>query len=271
MKRALLLVLAVPLLVLAACGDDDGGSTGPGGGGEDGGSSDPFGDTTWILTEGTVDGAPLELIEGYEITLSVAGGQVSGRSACNNYFGEITVDGSDVSIGGVGSTEMGCPEPGVMELEQAYLSALARVTTASREGDALSLEGEGVSFRFTATPEVPDASLAGTDWTLETMLDGETASSTVAGAQPTTLRIEDDGTLTGHTGCNQLSSRAEVVDGRLALAEDLVQTDIACDELVMDQERHVLDVLGAEPAITIEGDRLTLLTDSGLGLVYRAS
>lgn len=129
------------------------------------------------------------------------------------------------------------------------------------------LRGDGVELRFTARPPVPDAELAGTAWVLDTLLEGEVASSTVAEA---TLRIGDDGTTAGGTGCNELSAMAEVVDGRLQVAE-LTTTRIGCEDAVAAQERHVLDVLQGSPALTLEGPRMTLLLDDGRGLVYRAA
>jgi heat shock protein HslJ len=50
--------------------------------------------------------------------------------------GEYRVDGDATTIGQLGQTEMACEEPR-MQVEQAYLTALAQVTTASRVVDTL--------------------------------------------------------------------------------------------------------------------------------------
>jgi heat shock protein HslJ len=153
-----------------------------------------------------------------------------------------------------------------MELEGAYLGALGRVTGGERDGEQLVLRGDDLELRFASRPAVTDAELAGTTWQLDTLVDGDAASSTVAGAEAT-LEVAD-GQLSGTTGCNRFWGPAEVVDGRL-VAGPLSTTRMACDG-VMGQEGHALAVLDGRPTIGIEGDRLTLSLDDGRSLVYRA-
>ena len=50
---------------------------------------DPAG--PWELESGTLADQPLALVAGAPITLVVEGSQVSGRSACNQYFGEFAI------------------------------------------------------------------------------------------------------------------------------------------------------------------------------------
>jgi heat shock protein HslJ len=270
MKRTLILITLLGLTV-AACGDDETvGSEGPGepaDAGDGGTAVDPFGDTTWELTSGTVDGEDLVLVDGAPVTLTVTDGQAAGRSACNNYFGELVVDGSSVTPGVFGSTEMACMEDGVMELEAAYLGAMQTVTGVAVEGEELVLTGEGVELRFAAQPEVPDAELAGTDWTLMSLLSNDAVSSTYLEADEATLRIEDDGSASGSTGCNRFTGSFEVVDGVLT-TDGLGTTRMACAGDVWMQEDHVLAVLQGGPTIEIEGAMLTLMIEDGRGLQY---
>ena len=96
--RALITAVAVALL-LGACG---GGETetdvaeGP---------LTPDGD--WQL----VSGVPL--LDGYPITLSIAGSEAGGRAACNSYGASVAVAGDTITFGELSGTEMGC-EPDVM-------------------------------------------------------------------------------------------------------------------------------------------------------------
>jgi heat shock protein HslJ len=272
MKRTLILITLLGLTV-AACGDDETvGSEGPGEPADAGDGDvavDPFGDSTWELTSGTVGGEDLVLVDGSPVTLTVTDGQASGRSACNNYFGELVVDGSSVTPGMFGSTEMACMEEGVMELEAAYLGAMQTVTGVAVEGEELVLTGDDVELRFVAQPEVPDAELAGTDWTLMSLLSNDAVSSTYAEAEEATLRIEDDGSASGSTGCNRFTGAFEVVDGVLT-TEGLGTTRMACAGDVWMQEDHVLAVLQGGPTIEIEGAMLTLMIEDGRGLQYTA-
>ncbi|NJL34184.1 MAG: META domain-containing protein [Chloroflexaceae bacterium] len=65
-------------------------------------------DTTWELER--MGGE--SLIAGTEITLEfVEAGELGGSGGCNSYFGSYAGTDSDLSISGVGSTEMACMEP----------------------------------------------------------------------------------------------------------------------------------------------------------------
>ena len=65
--------------------------------------------------------------EGIEVTVNFAEGQVTGRSACNSYFGNFSQQDAQLTIESIGMTEMFCTDEGVMDLEQAFLSRLAQV------------------------------------------------------------------------------------------------------------------------------------------------
>ena len=87
--RGLLRLLATPglTLVLGACAAA---GTAP----TDGGMVDVTGD--WQLSRGMVDGVPFPVVADAPITMTVQGAQISGRSACNHYGGEIVVEGGSV-------------------------------------------------------------------------------------------------------------------------------------------------------------------------------
>lgn len=246
---------AAAALLLTSCGD-----TTPGSG------VDPATlDGDWQLTSGSVDGADLDLAAG-DVTLTVDGEQWGGTSACNQYFATATLEGDQVTLGGVGGTEMACDEPR-MALEAAYLAALQRVTTATTDGDTLTLSsGDGVVLEFGPVAPTPAADLVGTTWTLTTLLDGETASSTVG--EPATLTLADDGTVTGSTGCRTFRGGWEQ-DGDVITIGPLATPKIACSPETQPQDTHVLAVLDGEVGVSLDGQSLTLERD-GLGLGYTA-
>ena len=101
----------------------------------------------WQLTAGTVDGQQLTLVADAPVTFIVDGSNVSGRSACNQYFGQFALVDGHVSLSGLGGTEMACEEP-IMALEGAYLAGLAKIDAARMDGDALVLTGQGTELRF---------------------------------------------------------------------------------------------------------------------------
>lgn len=220
----------------------------------------------WQLTDGTHDGAPLPLVDEAPITFAIVDGEATGRAACNAYSGTATIDGEGLAIGAMSTTEMGC-EPAVMELESAYLAALRGISGWERAGDVLTLSGEGVELRYELVPPPADAALDGTAWTLDGLVNGEAVSSTMGGPPPT-LVLDQDGTLSGTTGCRTFQGRYEVSGDRVSVS-DLANDDRACPELA-GQDEHVLAVIGEGFAFRIEGNRLTL--DAGdLGLVYLAA
>jgi heat shock protein HslJ len=242
---------------LAGCGDDgDEGSSG----------ADPFGSTTWVLEAGTVDGDALALVADAPVTLTVDEGTLAGTSACNRYSGPLTVDGDSVELGpGLAVTEMACLDPGVTELEAAYLAAIVRVDTVDREDDRLVLTGEGVELTFSAQPVEPDAPLVGTTWVLTTIIDGDVAMSVLGDP---TLEFADDGSVSGSTGCNRLMGSYDPATGFGPMAT----TMMACEPDLADQETRVLAVFDGDPDVVVEGATLTLTlaTADGAELIYEA-
>ena len=142
MLRPVIAALAA-LFVIAAC--DASLSAAPS---DPAAAIDPSGE--WQLAEGTVDGQPLVLRDDAPITFIVEGSRVSGRSACNQYFGEFTVVDGTVRLSGLGGTEMACEEP-IMSLEAAYMGSLAKVDSSRLDGETLVLSGPGVQLRFERT------------------------------------------------------------------------------------------------------------------------
>lgn len=102
----------------------------------------------WQLVSGNIGGRSLPLVEGHPITLQVEGTNASGSSACNQYGGSVTIDGSNILFGDLVSTLMGC-EADVMAAETAYTNALRQVDTISFDGDDLILTGPNADLKFT--------------------------------------------------------------------------------------------------------------------------
>jgi heat shock protein HslJ len=250
-SRALLVVAAA--LLAAGCAER-GGSTA---------SSEVVG--AWFLAEGSADGQPLPQPAGPHATLDVEPDALGGRSFCNLYSSTYRLDGASLVIDGLGGTEMGC-EPDVMAAETAYLSALGRADTVALEGADLVLTGDGVRLRFSPVPPLPDRSLAGTRWVLETLVDGEVAASTLG--EPAVLLLDADSRASASTGCREVTGTWLLDDGALVIDDLLVDGDCPAD--IAQQDGHVTAVLGSAPTAQVEEDRLTLTGPDGRGLIYRA-
>lgn len=253
--RWFVIVLVVSLAAVAGCGraGDTGGSTVPG---------DYQG--TWLLVSGEVDGAPLPIAG--RVDLTIEDGTVGGTAACNQYGGEVVIQGDRFELrDGLSQTEMACDPPELMETESAYLGALQGIDRIVREGDQLVLTGPDVILTFDVVPPIDPEALVGTTWVLDTLVTGETASSVMG--DPATLLLKDDGVFEGATGCREFSGRYQAT-GDTITATQLVTNDNACPPDVEAQDAHVLEVLGDGFTTEIEGNRLWLTSrgsDNGLG------
>jgi putative lipoprotein len=110
----------------------------------------------------------------------------------------------------------------------------------------------------------PEKSLQGT-WTL-TAYGPQGATTPVAPNSQATITFNEDGTLTGNSGCNGFGGSYKV-DGDQITFSGLVSTLMACEEPLMTQEGSVFKVLDGTASYKIDGDALTL-TNNGNVLVF---
>jgi heat shock protein HslJ len=221
-------------------------------------------DGEWQLQAGTNQGQPVPIVAGSHITFKIDGTQVGGSAACNIYGGTIRVNGTSITINALSMTEMACQE-NLMASEAAYLAALPRVTTVARNGNSLVLSGPQVELRYARVAPVANADLVGTTWRLDSLISGETVSSTLGEA---TLQLIGDGRISASTGCRKVTGRYTISEGQAQVTLDPYDT-IGCAAPLGDQDAHVLNVLSSGFGVSIDGDRLTLTAgDKGLG--YRA-
>jgi heat shock protein HslJ len=72
------------------------------------------------------------------------GGNVTGNAGCNSYSGTYIASGNSITISGFAVTMMYCGEPGVMTLEQTYLTVLPMMKAYKISGNELTLsDGTG--------------------------------------------------------------------------------------------------------------------------------
>lgn len=219
----------------------------------------------WVLSSGTVDGKTFPIVDGYRVTMQLGDGQIGGTAACNGYGGDYAVEDGRLLVAELGRTEMACL-PEVMASEQAWFDVLTRGPEIANTGGSLVLTGDGVDLVLLPVPAVDTEALVGTEWTLETLTDGEAATAAVNAPR---LRLTPDGTVIGSTGCRDLTGTY------IINADEVLFTDFGaegeCDDDLTGQDDHIVGVLGDGFVPTIEGDVLTVTSAGGLGLTYRAS
>ncbi len=253
MKRIAFLLVGVAL-VASACAQPVDPSASSSAGGPDG---------VWVL----VSGVPT--VQGAAITISFDGSQIGGRAACNTYGGTASIGDGTIAIpaGGPGGTffmtEMGC-EPQVQASEQAFVDAIFAVTAWSIDGGQLVLSGPAVTLVFDPVAPIATSDLVGTEWVLQSLIDGDAATS-VAGDEATLL-LSEDGTVAGSTGCRTLSGTWVVRSGEVFFPE--FSADGACPPDLAGQDGFIVGVLGDGFRPDISGNRLEVTDASGQGLIY---
>jgi len=227
--------------------------------------------TRWVVTGFLLDGAGGRLPAGIHLSLDFDDtGGIGGTAGCNSYFGAAALTAGGIAVTGIGSTEMAC-EPEVMEREMRFLTALGRVTGLALEGEGLRLTAGDGSASIDLVPLVPepDRPLAGTTWLLTTLIDGDAASSIIAGTEPTLVVDDLEERISGSTGCNRFFGSATFAVETVTVGL-LRTTKMACDAATTEQESFVLAVLGAAATWEIEGARLRITAADGRALEFVA-
>ena len=108
-------------------------------------------DGNWSLTSATdAQGTLVDGVDGGTL-VTIDGDEISGQ-ICNNWGGNIAIDGSSVAISSVYSTKMACAKPdGIMDFEMRFLNDLSLVTSIELVDGGLRLTGDAVTLEFAAS------------------------------------------------------------------------------------------------------------------------
>ncbi|MFZ0544967.1 MAG: META domain-containing protein [Candidatus Promineifilaceae bacterium] len=181
---------------------------------------------------------------------------VNGTTGCNGYFGSYTLDGTNLSIGQLGQTEMFCEDR--MDQEQAYLVTLMSAESLTLEGETLTIHtGEGdLVFQ-----PAENQALEGTAWVLSGIATNDAVVNTWVDEQITAQFL--DGNMSGSSGCNSYGTSYDVSGSSITLGE-VVGTLMACeDEEVMAREGEFLNALQNVASFKIVRNNLTFLDADG--------
>ena len=189
-------------------------------------------------------------------------GTVSGTSGCNGLGGDYTVEGDQITFGEFVSTLMACDDP-IMRQEEAAHKVMTGTASYRIEGDTLTItknEMVLVMERNMASPEQPfePASLTGA-WKLTSYGSAGSVSSAVADVEAG-LTFNEDGTVTGTSGCNEFGGNY-VTEGDQITFSEIVSTLKLCDTPLMGQEEAIQQVLTEMATYQIDGNILTITKD----------
>jgi len=218
-----------------------------------GGAPAPLEGTVWRLEEITGPQSTSAAGLTRPATVRFESGRLSGYSGCNNFSGSYRVEGGQLTVGPVASTQMACPEPG-SSVEQAFHKALTGTLQYSVAGDALTLtSASGATLRF---DRQPPPQLAGVKWKVTSFNNGRQAVVGVIG--DTRLEISfGDGKVSGDAGCNTFHGNYTSGDGTVEIGP-LATTRRACAEPLMTQEREFLAALASAVKWNIDGNVLDM-------------
>jgi heat shock protein HslJ len=208
------------------------------------------------------------LVPGTRIELRFGDGKLDAQAGCNHIGGAARIDRQRLIMGEVATTDMGC-DPARHE-QDAWLAAFLQAGPGLRlAGAELVLDGGGTTVTLTDREQAePAEPLVGTAWTVDTLMEGQTAGSVPAGVHAY-LSFAPDGKVTGSGGCNQFGGDYSRSGDAITFAE-VHSTLMACAGDRGAVEGKVLAVLRGTVRFRIEGGRLTLNAADGAGLVLTA-
>lgn len=124
----------------------------------------------------------------------------------------------------------------------------------------LVLAGCGSGDGSTESPPASGPNLSGHSYLSDTVTVDDEPHDLVQGSR---IRLSFDGTrISASAGCNTMIGSASWSDGTLVLDGPLGSTEMGCEPDLMDQDTWLTDVLTAEPALDLDGDTLTLTSDT---------
>jgi heat shock protein HslJ len=250
------------LLVVAGCGArTEAAQVAPG--------PDPLRGRTFTATAVTEDGKPKQLAPKTELTVEFTDdGRLIARAGCNTMQGQVdTGDGTLTVDGGLSMTEMGC-DPARHDQDEFVAGVLSANPRWELTDSRLTIRTGTTVFDMTAEEEQVSRDLKGTTWVLDTLIDGDVASSTAAGAPEVTL-VFDGRKVTADTHCNGYTAEY-VVDGDTITFTAGASTLMACAPEIMKVEKAVADALRDEVTYEVTADRLTFTHPSGKGIGLHA-
>lgn len=227
----------------------------------------------WTLTEYVYNGASQHILPGTTVTLYfVKGGGISGKTGCNRYSGNYTLNGTTITIDQLGHTEMACPDSRVMDQESRYLSLLSDAVSLTVGNDSLSFSDSHGNTILAFEGGIPPESrpLVGTNWTLYSFYTPNAVTPVINGTT-ITLAFDNEGHFTGSAGCNQYIGSYTLTGVWLSL-HTISSTKMNCNGPgIIEQEATYLAYLGNVTGRRTERDCLRLTCEErGTYLLFTA-
>lgn len=261
MKLTALALAVLATVLTAACGDDGGGA-----------AADGIRGITWTTTEIVTAGTPAAMPAGVRLELTLGtDGRLGARAGCNSMGGTFRIHDGRLDVGGLGQTEMGCAAE-LMTNDAAIASLLASRPAIALYGGTLTIAGPSTALHLVDLETVdPTSPLVGTTWVLDTLIDGQAASTIPQELRGKATLAFDTETLAWTGGCNSSGGGYQMDKGVLTSVGDRTGTTMACAEPAKTIEARMAAVLGASPKVVLVRHRLTVAAPNGQGLGFTAA
>ena len=219
--------------------------------------SPPLAGTAWILSSLGGRTPPTETTA----TARFDGSRVQGTNGCNRYSAPVVIQGSNVKISPkAATTNMACP-PDIMNLADAFMTAL--VSARSYRISSHQLELLGADGTVLATFSAQSQSLAGTSWHVTGINNGKDAVVSLVAGTSVTMNFATGGKVAGSGGCNNYTSTYTQDGGNLTFASAAATHRMCAASGVMEQEQAFLKALESAATARIEVNGLELRTADG--------
>jgi heat shock protein HslJ len=220
----------------------------------------------WKATE--IAGVTTVLTEkGTEVTAAFVAGELSGSGGVNRYTATYeTQSGDKITIAQPAATLMAGP-PEAMAQEQAYFAALAKAAKFAVTADSLTLtDDQGTTLVRYAV--VQPTALEDTEWHALAYNNGKGGLQGVTASGDITAVFGADGSLAGNASVNTYSTTYTTSGDTMSIDAQIISTQMAGPEDLMQQEAAYLAALPKTATYTIEGDELWLRDASGAALAH---
>lgn len=222
----------------------------------------------WKLTAYGPADSPTPAVEGVEAGLTFnKDGTITGTSGCNGLGGDYTVKGNEITFGEFVSTLMACDEP-IMQQEEAAHKVMTGAASYKIEGDVLTITKDDMVLVLKHGTQGALAPSSGTltgTWKLTSYRISDVLSSAAANAEAN-LTFNEDGTVTGTSGCNEFGG-TYTVEGDQITFKDILSTLMLCDPPLMDQEETMQQVLADTATYQIVDNNTLRITKDDRALI----
>ena len=221
-------------------------------------------ETSWELSKIQQKNKILSIPKGTNITINFSKDGINGHSAVNKYFGNYKISNDNISISGIGATEMAGSQE-LMNIERKFFDILQSSPKISYDKETLTLsnnKGEIWTFKVLTL----EKKLHNTDWRLINMA-GKNMKLQMKNEEQITLSFTEN-EINGNAGINNYFGSYKVSNDNISI-QGIGATEMAGPDNLMRIEGEYLDLLEHVKKIKLINQKtLVLTTDKGKTLTF---